>query len=49
MKKIWIVAMLLAVVLMVRPRQPGLVPGIIGTFQENANEELLMYYDFDRN
>jgi hypothetical protein len=32
-----------------RPKQKGLVPGTAGTFQANAHEEILLYYDLDRD
>jgi len=32
-----------------KPKQKGLIPGSIATFLDNSNEQLMLYYDFDRD
>jgi hypothetical protein len=46
---LFLVAALVVLALAAKPKQKGLVPGTIASFQENSNEEMLLYYDFDRD
>ena len=32
-----------------KPKQKGLIPATAGTFQNSSSEEMLIYYDLDRD
>lgn len=42
-------ALLIVLALALRPKQKGILPSSAGPFLANASEEILAYYDFDRD
>ena len=44
-----LLALLLVSSLALRPKQKGILPSSAGPFLTNASEEILAYYDFDRD